>query len=328
MINIAKILSEKPKSTKLYSPMIGKCQLVRIKETGDHPIVVIDTIMHVTSFTANGRYSKDTIGECMLFPSKEMMDWDKFAWEKGDIVINIGENFAVSFDGWKNDDYTEFICEDSFIAYPDGKITEIDREKTIYKTSDFRSSALYDMNIVNNSKFISKVKQSLWKKGDVLISKGQTKSYCIFKESCENNPIVFWAEYYFVEKSIISGSVLLNTEFWRRASKEESITFIDYLERNYNGKFNVETLEFEKPNLNNKFKLLPFDKIVAKQFLKELWHNAKEEPGINKRIILEHLKDGYVNSYNSIMWRGKISWSDFLEDHDFISRWFYIDDLL
>ena len=184
------------------------------------------------------------------------------------------------------------------------------------------------MNIVNNSKFISKVKQSLWKKGDVLISKGQTKSYCIFKESCENNPIVFWAEYYFVEKSIISGSVLLNTEFWRRASKEESITFIDYLERNYNGEFNVETLEFEKPNLNNKFKLLPFDKIVAKQFLKELWHNAKEEPDINKHIILEHLKDGYVDSYNSIMWRGKISWSDFLEDHDFISRWFYIDDLL
>lgn len=66
----------------------------------------------------------------------------------------------------------------------------------------------------------------------------------------------------------------------------------------------------------------------VKQFLKELWHNAKEEPDINKHIILEHLKDGYVDSYNSIMWRGKISWSDFLEDHDFISRWFYIDDLL
>ena len=45
-------------------------------------------------------------GECVIFPSKEMQDWSKFAWKKGDVLIMDG--YRVVFDKWLNDDYTRF----------------------------------------------------------------------------------------------------------------------------------------------------------------------------------------------------------------------------
>ena len=152
IMNIAEILKDKPKGTKLYSIPWGKCTLEEVATSLPLlPITVRNCLDDLQKrYTKKGTYLP-SLDECLLFPSKDMRNWYKFAWKKGDIVINIGGGFGVSFGGWKNDDYTEFICEDPFIAYPDGKIIEIDRGKRIYKTSDFRSSVLYyDMNIVNN----------------------------------------------------------------------------------------------------------------------------------------------------------------------------------
>ena len=43
----------------------------------------------------------------MLFPSKEMRDWHKFAWKKGDLLIN-SCGFQCIFKEWSSDDYTKF----------------------------------------------------------------------------------------------------------------------------------------------------------------------------------------------------------------------------
>lgn len=45
-------------------------------------------------------------GDCIIFPSKKMRDWDKFAWKKGDVLVMDG--CRVVFDKWLNDDYTKF----------------------------------------------------------------------------------------------------------------------------------------------------------------------------------------------------------------------------
>lgn len=37
-------------------------------------------------FNSKGLYN--ILGECLLFPSKEMRDWRKFAWKKGDVLIS------------------------------------------------------------------------------------------------------------------------------------------------------------------------------------------------------------------------------------------------
>ena len=75
MINIAKILKNNPKKTKLYSPMFGDCKLIDVKKTirvsyGDGECV----------FDQYGRFTSD--GICLLFPSKDDRDWKKFAEQK------------------------------------------------------------------------------------------------------------------------------------------------------------------------------------------------------------------------------------------------------
>ena len=50
-------------------------------------------------------------GECIIFPSKEMRDWSKFQWEKGDILISNNGGTEVIFDKWYDDTYTSFYCK-------------------------------------------------------------------------------------------------------------------------------------------------------------------------------------------------------------------------
>lgn len=113
-INIAEILRDMPKGTKLYSPLFGKCELVDVgtDEYGD--FIRIEHDPHdankkvCKSFSSNGRYFeflKDT--ECLLFPSAKMRDWSKF-FKRGDVVYNPNSKMLAIFDGWANDDYTEF----------------------------------------------------------------------------------------------------------------------------------------------------------------------------------------------------------------------------
>ena len=106
-LNIAEILKNKPIGIKLYSPIFGDCTLCYIKnETND--ICVKTLYDEIRFFDFEGRYNAG--GECLLFPSKEMRDWSKFAWKRGDVLIN-NSGFKVLFDKWTNDVYTGFYAK-------------------------------------------------------------------------------------------------------------------------------------------------------------------------------------------------------------------------
>lgn len=132
-INIAEILRDMPKGTKLYSPLFGKCELVDVCTDGYGDFIRIEHDPHdankkvYKSFSSNGRYFgflKDT--ECLLFPSAKMRCWDKF-FKRGDVVYNPdGEMFAI-FEGWVSDDCTEFntklnLCKINNIWSKKGKV--------------------------------------------------------------------------------------------------------------------------------------------------------------------------------------------------------------
>lgn len=55
-------------------------------------------------FNSKGLYC--TLGEVMLFPSRKMRDWHKFAWKKGDILVGCAK--TIIFDGFTDDTYTFF----------------------------------------------------------------------------------------------------------------------------------------------------------------------------------------------------------------------------
>lgn len=102
-LNIAAILKDKPKGTKLWSPIFGECTFDEI--SCNNSCLGVDTNKRVPEiFYANGKYDEN--GECTIFPSKEMRDWRKFAWKKGD-VLNM-DGYRVVFDKWLNDNYTRF----------------------------------------------------------------------------------------------------------------------------------------------------------------------------------------------------------------------------
>lgn len=102
-INIADILKDKPVGLKFYSNTFGY-----ISFNGVHKDKVYffseDTNAH--SVKPNGKMYDG--GECIIFPSKEMRDWEKFSWKKGDILVN-ENNAHIIFEKFKDDTYTTFI---------------------------------------------------------------------------------------------------------------------------------------------------------------------------------------------------------------------------
>ena len=108
-INIAAILKDKPQGTKLYSSACGKCEL---KEADDKSFKV-SFYSSRYGFTSGGECTFNKFGnlyddgECVIFPSKEMRDWTKFAWKKGDVLAGAFGVLCI-FEKWANADYTKF----------------------------------------------------------------------------------------------------------------------------------------------------------------------------------------------------------------------------
>ena len=122
-INIAEILKDCPEGIKLYSPLFGEVKLNGISENSVSILsTYIDGSDDRDSFSKNGKYyQKYSQSECLLFPSSEMRDWTKF-FKQGDVVIKNGGGMAAIFDGWANDNYTEFNT--SINLYCDGNTGE------------------------------------------------------------------------------------------------------------------------------------------------------------------------------------------------------------
>lgn len=109
-LNIAEILKNKPRGTKLYSMIHGKCS----SEAVTDEIFKINFCTSKFGLTQSGECTLIKFGnmydggECIIFPSKEMRDWSKFQWEKGDVLISNDGGTEVIFDKWYDDTYTNF----------------------------------------------------------------------------------------------------------------------------------------------------------------------------------------------------------------------------
>lgn len=107
-INIAEILRDMPKGTKLYSPLFSDTVLECVDSDDKYPITVTLSNGYGENFSPHGIYFAEFEGaEPVLYPSSKMRCWDKF-FKRGDIVYNPNSKMLAIFDGWVNDDYTEF----------------------------------------------------------------------------------------------------------------------------------------------------------------------------------------------------------------------------
>lgn len=113
-INIAEILKNKPQGTKLYDLLYNVDVELDTISTTDTESVVWCTNETDNNTTCHRGYSEfGTLRGCpdglqILFPSKEMRDWSKFAWKKGDVLVSKHGTKEVIFDGFDDDYYVTF----------------------------------------------------------------------------------------------------------------------------------------------------------------------------------------------------------------------------
>lgn len=81
-MNIAEILKDAPKGTKLYSLIHGEVTFSEIDEDLTLPIIVEDCHGNEKTFANDGKYyNYYNDGECVLFPSVTNRDWSTFKVE-------------------------------------------------------------------------------------------------------------------------------------------------------------------------------------------------------------------------------------------------------
>ena len=112
-INLVEILKNKPQGTKLYSSACGKCKLEEVDDKSFKISFYNSKFGFMNGgegyLDKNGKLYDD--GECVVFPSKEMRNWSKFAWKKGDVLVSNDGGTEVIFDKWYDDTYTNFYSK-------------------------------------------------------------------------------------------------------------------------------------------------------------------------------------------------------------------------
>ena len=88
-MNIAEILKDAPKGTRLFSPLFGEVRLESV--SGDMIEVRIEGA--VTTFYKDGRYYRSYFnGECLLFPSKDERNWDNVRFLKDKALVMVSDD--------------------------------------------------------------------------------------------------------------------------------------------------------------------------------------------------------------------------------------------
>ena len=135
-INIAEILKNKPRGTKLYDWLHNIDVELDTISTTDTETVVWCTNETNNNTTCHRGYSEFGTergypdGLQILFPSKEMRDWAKFSWKKGDVLQNNDHNIQVIFGGFTSDTYEMIRCK-YWLKVDNGN------EKFVIETNEF-----------------------------------------------------------------------------------------------------------------------------------------------------------------------------------------------
>lgn len=300
-LNIAEILKDKPQGTKLYSPICGDVWLAKFDEDGftvEYPITVSKEkdngikALNTLGFTAQGQYMKT--GERLLFPSKNMRDWEKFAWKRGDVLM---DNYGIwcMFNGWVTDDFTQFHSEYSYTIDPNNNQTFY--KDKVFSTINFRKVGPNAQNDFIKTfekeyggKFnpetleIEKPKQE-FKDGDIIYveTKHDYKIVAIFKKFSKQNEPLVYVEYFLGNTSAILAdkfdgyNILCDKEEIREirlATEEEKELLFSKLEET--GKKwdseNLKIVDLLKKQKKHKFK--PFDKVLVRDNIKHVWEVA------------------------------------------------------
>lgn len=287
-INVAKILKDKPVNTKLYSPLYGDVYFSYIGVRNN--ICVLHHRFTLSDFFYNGRYTAYKESEIMLFPSKDMRDWSKFAWKRGDVLIS-DCGFVCIFKEWASDDYTRFNG-----CYFDGMPNA---ETAKYSKLDNNTAYGYIRELENrcggklNLETLEIEKQTEFKDGDIVFVKSYmlgintSSMIAIFRKGkeidkykfspalCESNE----HDTYLREDPVVLSPSDIN--IFRPATDSERQKLFDSLEKK-NKAWDAEKKQIVDIKKELQFK--PFEKVLVRDSYDDMWRasffsHIKEDDG-------------------------------------------------
>ena len=265
-INIAEILKDKKNGLRLYSPIFGECTFCCVREdTNDICVKKHNGVKEF--FDSKGLYYNT--GEVMLFPSKEMHDWEKFSWKRGDVLIS-DCGFVCIFKEWASDDYTRFngCYFDGMPNAQTAKYSKLDNN-TAYgyiRELEKRCGGVLNLKTL-------RIEKPNFKDGDVLFVKCNDSAFIeIFEYSKKNGDLYDHASLDITNQILdISGKYRISkdeiTEL-RLATEEEKKQFFSALAKK--GKA-WDSDKKSIVDLKPKVELKPFDKVLVRDFEDQAW---------------------------------------------------------
>lgn len=284
-INVAEILKDKPQGTKLY-PILsdGECFLNEASE--DSIYIDIDNRKRFWCLSAHGSNHSFPNGCVLLFPSKEMRDWSKFAWKKGDVLVCKDVNSHIIFEKFNDDTYATFTGKLYYQATRAGysythtrnlamtqdfDIEKGDAAQTYIKTIEEKLGGKLNLDTLEIEKT-----QPEFKDGDIVFMKGiKSKLFanCIFilrSEYKDGDERAFYYAFYNADDKYTLdeyGNTKVHYSL-RLATDSEKQQLFDALSKK-GKRWDAEKKEFV--DLKPKVELKPFDKVLVRDSKSDNW---------------------------------------------------------
>lgn len=277
-INIAEILKDKPQGTKLY-PILsdGECFLNEASE--DSIYIDIDNRKRFWCLTVYGSTCSFPNGCVLLFPSREMRDWSKFAWKKGDVLVS-KDNVHIIFEKFEDDTYTRFkgkhylwkkFDEEDYNKEEDKMLTSVfekvndDAAQAYINTIEERLGGKLNRKTLK----IEKVQQK-FKNGDIvtIMPRIGDKLIYLFKE--EDNEKYYGHAFLDGNIAIVNEDSYCQKDFStaRPSTEEEKQQLFEALAKK--GKA-WDAEKKEVADLKPKVELKPFDKVLVRDDEDHAW---------------------------------------------------------
>ena len=273
-LNIANILKDKQKGTKLYADAFGELSFEYISNN----IICTRTKEGMFyTFYNNGKYS--VYGEPILVPSKEMRDWSKFAWKKGDVLVSNDYSTEVIFDKWYDDTYTNFYgkhlldSEDkNNIKYNNTSLCTTGR----YSLEDRDAAPTYINTIEErlggklNRKTLEIEKQQEFKDGDIITITTQIGNNLIFIFKAEDIEKYYCHAFLYGKITVVNDDSFCKKDFCTAhpSTEEEQKQFFDALAKK--GKA-WDAKNKKVIDLKPKWIPKPFDRVVTRVDNDAIW---------------------------------------------------------
>ena len=286
-INLVEILKDKPQGTKLYSSACGKCKLEEVDDKSFKISFYNSKFGFMNGgegyLDKNGKLYDD--GECVVFPSKEMRDWRKFAWKPGDVLVNKDGNVHIIFDGFEDDTYENFHGK-NYLWEEGGSIVNFEEDEDYMQTSDFNKA-----NKEDAQEYIHKIEKELggklnmetleiekpqpeFKDGDIAFADYGNRQY-VFIVSGKTDLSEGYNSFISLDLSSLTLSMGYITNFFKKdlcklrlATEEEKKQLFPALEKE--GK-RWDSEKKEVVDLKPKVEFKPFDKVLCRNSKDDTW---------------------------------------------------------